>query len=391
MARLVLHRGRAKPAWFGHPWIYSQAVARVEGDAAPGDVVDVCDHEARFIGRGFYNPRSQIACRLASWRADEPLDDRWLRARLASARSLRARLGLPDGRTDAFRLVNAEGDGLPGLIVDVYADVAAVQFTALGMKRREDDVRRALVDVLAPRAIAEVTGAAFAEAEGFEAVPRPIHGRIDGPLNCVEDGIRLSVDLLDGQKTGLYHDQRESRVVFGSLARGLRVLDLYCYAGGFALQAARAGALSVTAVDSSPRALARAEANAALNDLRFDRIEADAFRFLEGAPPGSYELVVLDPPKFARSRRDLVAALKGHHRLHALAFGACADGALVLSCCCSQLVTADDFERAIAAGAKDAGRRARVLRVSSQPADHPVPAAFPEGRYLKVVLLEIGR
>ena len=391
MARLVLHRGRAKPAWFGHPWVYSQAVQRVEGDAAPGGVVDVCDHDGRLVGRGFYNPRSQIACRLLSWRADEPLDTRWLVGRLASAHLTRKGLGLPGATTDAYRLVNSEGDGLPGLIVDVYGDVLAVQFTALGMKLREAEVCDALQEILEPRAIAETTGAAFAEAEGFSAVSRPLRGEIAGPVHCVEDGLRLAVDLFDGQKTGLYLDQRESRAWVGTRSRGARVLDLYCYAGGFAMQAARGGATSVTAVDISPRALGRAAANAALNGLDFDRVEADAFRFLEAAAPGSYDLVVLDPPKFARGRRDLDAALKGYRKLNALGMSACADRALLLTCCCSQLVSLEEFERAIAAAAKDTGRRVRVLRVASQPPDHPVPPAFPEGRYLKVLLLEISR
>jgi 23S rRNA (cytosine1962-C5)-methyltransferase len=389
MARLTLARGRARPVWFGHPWIWSQAVHHVEGEAAPGDVVDVRDHEGRFIGRGFYNPRSQIACRMATWR-EEPIDSRWIRDRLTSARALRVRLGLPSERTTAYRLVNAEGDGLPGLIVDAYGDTLAVQFTALGMKRRAADVVDGLRAILAPRAIVEVTGAAFAEAEGFDAATAPLLAEVAGPVECAEDGIRLTVDLLDGQKTGQFLDQREHRVRFGTLAPGRRVLDLYCYSGGFALQAARAGAASVTAVDVSPRALARAEANAALNGLRLECVEADAFRFLGAAQPGSYDLAVFDPPKFARGRKDLEAALKGYRKLHALGFAACADGALVLSCCCSQLVSLEDFERTAAAAAKDTGRRVRVLQVSSQPPDHPVPAGFSEGRYLKALLLEVS-
>jgi len=389
MARLFLQRGRAKPAWFGHPWIWAQAVKRVEGDAAPGDVVDVCDHDGRFIARGFYNAQSQIACRLASWRPDEPLDDRWLRGRLASALAVRRRLGLPNERTTAYRLVNSEGDGLPGLVVDAYGEVLAVQFTTLGMKLRQADVGRALGDLLSPRGIMEVTSGAFAQAEGFAAAGGVLFGQVDDHVACTEDGLRFDVDLWDGQKTGLYLDQRDSRVLFGSLARGARVLDLYCYVGGFALQAVRGGAASVTAVDTSSRALARARAHAELNGAHFETVEADAFRFLTAAAPRSFDLAVIDPPKFARSRKDLQAALKGYRRLNALTFSACADGALILSCCCSQLVSPSDFERAIAGAAKDGGRRVRVLRSLSQPADHPVPPAFGEGSYLKVLLLEI--
>jgi len=326
-ATVVIKRGRAKPLWFGHPWIYSEAIERVDGGVEPGDEVAVADHDGRFIGKGFVSPRSQIRVRLAS-RKDEPLDDAWLAARLHDARALRARLGLPCAETDAYRLCNSEGDALPGLVVDVYGDAAAVQFTTIAMKRREAAVLDALAALLAPRTIYEVAAGGFAQLEGFASSSRVARGESRPRVACRENGVRLEVEPLAGQKTGAFLDQRENRALVGALARGARVLDLYCYAGGFALAAARGGAASLTLVDTSARALARAQANFAANELPGpELVESDVFRWLEQAPAGAFDLVICDPPKFARARKDVEAALKGYRRLNGLALAACAPGA----------------------------------------------------------------
>ncbi|MEK6607440.1 MAG: class I SAM-dependent rRNA methyltransferase [Myxococcota bacterium] len=389
MTRLHLRRGRAKPLWHGHPWVYSGAVARVEGECAPGDVVEVVDFEGRVIGRGFSNPRSQIVCRLATWRADEALDAAWLARRMGEAIALRRRLGLPSDRTDAYRLVNSEGDGLPGLVVDVYGDVAAVQFTALGLQLRAEEVFDSIERALGPRAIVEVGGQAFAEAEGFVPQVGPRRGEAVAVARVRENGLAFEVDLYAGQKTGLFLDQRENHEAFGALARGARVLDLHAYAGGFALHAARGGAASVVAVDVSRRAVERARENALTNGLAILAVEADAFHYLEAAPRESFDLVACDPPKFARARKDLDAALKGYRRLNALAMAAVARGGVLLTCSCSQLVSEEDFQRVIAGAAVDARRTARLLRVSHQAQDHLVPVGFPEGQYLKCLWLAI--
>jgi 23S rRNA (cytosine1962-C5)-methyltransferase len=331
-----------------------------------------------------------------------PVDAALLAARVREAQALRTRLGFPSEQTDAYRLINSEGDGLPGLIVDAYAGVLAVQFGALGMKRREEDVFAALAALTpSPRAIVEVQAGGFAQVEGFASAARVVRGAIaDADANdantgaqhvrCRENGVQLEVEPLRGQKTGMFVDQRENRRRVGELARGGRVLDVYTYAGGFALAALAGGAQSAVCVDSSARALERATAHAALNGFgALETVEADAFRYLETARPRSFDVVVVDPPKFARARKDLDAALKGYQRLNALAMNACADGALLATSSCSQLVDAETFERVIAAAAKDAGRRVQVLEVRSQGADHPVPPAFPEGRYLKFVLCRV--
>jgi len=385
---LRLKQGRAKPIWFGHPWVYSEAVAG--GDAfEPGDEVRVVDHDGRAIGRGFANPRSQIAVRLATWR-DEPLDAAFLAARLGEARALRERLGLPSEHTTCYRLMSSEGDSLPGLIVDVFGDAAVVQMTTLAMKRREEQVFDAVAALLGPRTIYETPAGGVAEIEGFKAQARVVRGEPRPTVPCVENGILLEVEPIAGQKTGSFLDQRENRARIGRLARGARVLDLYTYAGGFALAAAQGGARSVVAVDVSARALERARAHFALNRLgEVETVESDVFRYLERAPAGAFDLVVCDPPKFARARKDLEAAMRGYRRLNALALAACADDALLATASCSQLVDAVAFERMLAAAAKDAHRRIQVLEIASQAPDHPVPAGFPEGRYLKFFVCRV--
>jgi 23S rRNA (cytosine1962-C5)-methyltransferase len=391
MAALKLKRGRAKPLWHGHPWVYSQAVERLEGEAEPGDAVSVVDAEGRFIGRGFYNPRSQIACRMAT-RSDEPLDAAFVKRRLVEARALRLRLGLPSAETDAYRLVNSEGDGLPGLVVDVYRDLAAVQFTALGMKRLETEVFAALASLLEPRTMVEVASGGFAVVEGFTAVPRVVSGESRASVAFIENGIEFAIEPLAGQKTGAFLDQREQRALIGRLAKGARVLDCYCYLGGFALSALKGGASSAVAVDASPRALASARAAAEKAGLaeRLEVVESDVFTYLSGTPEKSFDLVNVDPPKFASSKKDLEAAMKGYRRLNSLAIRAVAVGGLLASSSCSQLVDAAELERLLAAAAVDAERELTIIKVASQGPDHPIPPGFTEGRYLKFVLARVG-
>jgi 23S rRNA (cytosine1962-C5)-methyltransferase len=385
-ARVVLRQGKARPLWFGHPWVYANAIAKVDGQAAPGDVVSLADSDGRFIGRGIFNPRSQIPVRLLT-RKDEAVDAALIRARVAAARALRARLGLPSQTTSAYRLINSEGDDLPGVVVDVYGDAVVIQITTLGMSLRRAWLVDALEAELAPTTIFEVAAQSYAELEGFTATSRVVRGAPRTQVSCLEDGIRLEVEPLSGQKTGMFVDQRENRIRVGTLARGARVLDCYAYAGGFSLQAARGGARSVTAVDSSARAIARINGHAATNSVptAIEAIEADVFRFLETATPGGYDLIIIDPPKFARARKDLDAARKGYERLNALALTALAPGGVLVTCSCSQNVDAAEFERIVAAGGKQANRPVRVTALTGAAPDHVLPAGFTEGQYLKVI------
>jgi 23S rRNA (cytosine1962-C5)-methyltransferase len=402
-ATILLKKGRAKPLWFGHPWIYSDAVASMRGAAEPGDVVAVCDEQERFIGLGFWNPRSQIRVRMCTLAADSAqslredsgvvhtVDGAWVRHRIEQAVDLRRRLGLPSAETTAYRLVNSEGDGLPGLVVDVYGSTVSVQFSALGMKRLEGAVFDALRATVAPTTIFETSAGGFASVEGFVSEPRVAWGEPVIDVWCREDGVELCISPLQGQKTGAYLDQREHHALVGRLAAGAKMLDCYTYLGGFALAALRGGAASAVAVDSSARALERTLRNAERAQVadRLQLVENDVFRYLEAAPARRFDLLVVDPPKFAKARKDLDAALKGYRRLNALAMNAAAEGALLATCSCSGLVTEELFERAIAAAAKDARRRVTLLHVGAQPADHPVLPSFAEGRYLKLLLCRV--
>ncbi|HXJ22092.1 MAG TPA: class I SAM-dependent rRNA methyltransferase [Polyangia bacterium] len=385
IATIVLRKGRARPLWFGHPWVYANAVASTDGNPQAGDVVSLVDHDGRFIGRGFYNPRSQIPVRLCT-RADEAVDAAFFRARVARARAVRARLDLPGERTNVYRLINSEGDDLPGLVVDIYGDAAVAQITTLGISARRAEIYDALEAELGVTTIFEIAPKSYAELEGFAAASRVARGQSRASVDGLENGIALEIEPLSGQKTGMFIDQRETRARVGALARGARVLDLYAYSGGFSLAAARGGAASVTAVDSSARAVARTLAHAEKNGVRIEAVEADAFRFLETATPRSFDLLVVDPPKFARARKDLDAARKGYERLNALAMQAAAPGAILVTCSCSQNVDAETFERIVAAGAKQSSREVRVFERRGPAADHLLPPGFTEGQYLKVLL-----
>ena len=388
--RVVLCRGKARPLWFGHPWVYANAVERLDGEAAAGDIVSLVDHDGHFIGRGIFNPRSQIPVRLLT-RKDEAIDAAFFAARVREAQALRTRLGLPNSETTAYRLVNSEGNSLPGLVVDVFADAAVLQITTLGLALRRDAIFAAVEATLSPRTMYEVAAGSYAEVEGLVAQNRVVQGEPRNLVPCLEDGLRCEAEPLAGQKTGMFLDQRPNRMRVGQLASaGIRMLDCYAYAGGFGLQAARAGASEVTAVDSSPRAVARIEAHAVANGVPVRAVEADAFRFLETATPMSYDLVVVDPPKFARARKDVEAATKGYERLNALALTVCAPGALLVTCSCSQNVGAHDFERIIAAAAKQAQREVRIVEQGGPGGDHPLPPAFTEGQYLKVLFVYVS-
>jgi 23S rRNA (cytosine1962-C5)-methyltransferase len=385
MARVFLKRGRANPLWHGHPWVYSGAIEREEGAGEPGEVVDVADSDGRFIGRGFWNPRSQIRVRMVTLK-DEPVDVAFIGRRIDEALALRTRIGLPSEQTNAYRLINSEGDGLPGLVVDVYGSVAAVQFTALGPKKLENWVFDALAGKFS--AVVEVAAGGFAQVEGFASATRVVRGEMN-QVRCRENGVELEVDPLHGQKTGYFLDQRENRRRAADWAKGARVLDVYTYAGGFALAALKAGAVSATCVDSSARALERAKHHAEVNGVSLETVEQDAFRYLETVTPKSFELVILDPPKFARAKKDLDAAMKGYQRLNALGLNACAEGAILVTCSCSQLVDEGMFERMLSGAARDSGRRIQLLESRSQGPDHPIPPAFPEGKYLKALFCRV--
>ncbi len=381
-----------QPVWAGHPWVYAQAVASVTG-ARPGDLISVVDPKGNFLGRGFYSPASAIATRILTRREDVAIDGAFFEARIRAALALRRRLHLPSADTTAFRLVHAEGDGLPGLVVDLFEDVAVLQLGTLGMKQREGLVLEALQAAVAPRAILDRTSPEIARREGFVVGETALRGADVETLRFRERGFGFALPRALSQKTGFYFDQRPLRARVEQLSRGLRVVDAYSFVGTFALAAARGGAAKVTAIDESAVALAAGAEIARQNGVadRVDFVRKDARRALDelGAAGGA-ELVVCDPPKLAPSRGARDGALGAYRKLAALAASATVPDGLLVFCSCSGAVGMDALTRAVALGGRDAGREIVILERHFQGADHPVPAAFPEGLYLKSVIARVS-
>lgn len=390
---VTLRAGHVQPVWAGHPWVFAQAVERVEGGVAPGDEVVVRDARGNALGRGLYSPGSAIPVRIYTRDAERPIDAHLIADRLTDAVRRRRELGLPNSSTTGLRLVHAEGDDLPGLVVDQLGEVLSVQFGTIGMKRREGAVLEALERLLAPRAIVDRTSSRTATSEGFEASSGVVRGDVTlSHFEFHERGLAFRVPLELGQKTGFYFDQRPLRERIEQLAKGRRVLDLYTYAGSIAMAAARGGALSVEAVDTSAVALEAAAESAALNNLASKiKFECeDAARALAHAGRhGGHDLVILDPPKLAPSRGKRERALDAMRKLSRAGCQATRPGGVLVLCSCSAALGLSDLTRALALGARDVGVRAVVLERLFQGPDHPVPAAFPEGLYLSTLIAEV--
>lgn len=391
--QVYLKPGRARPLFGRHPWVFSGAIARVAGEPADGEEVGIYTHEGTFIAWGLFNARSQIRVRLYSWEPEQRLDAPFWRQRLAAAIQLRHQvlgLGDPEG---ACRLVFSEGDGLSGLIVDRYAHWLAVQFTSLALAQRRDLIVDELVRQLAPRGIYLRTERGIGADEGLDLADAPLWGEVpEAPVTIVENGLAFEVDVRTGQKTGFYLDQRENRRAAARYATGRRALDLCCYTGAFALALARGGATEVLGVDVSETALEAARRNAARNGVKNARFEAgDAFQTLErlGAEGERFDLVVLDPPRFARSRRGLDQALRGYSALNELAVRVLAPHGILVTCSCSGRVSRDAFASVLAGVAERTGRPIQFLEQRGQAPDHPISAACPETGYLKCFICRV--
>jgi 23S rRNA (cytosine1962-C5)-methyltransferase len=393
-ATVILKPKRARPFFGRHPWVLDSAVQRVEGSPADGDVVDLATHDGTFVARGLWNAASRLRVRLYAFDPSVPLDDALWRKRLEAAVALRRSLGLDD-RAGAARLVNSEGDDLSGLIVDRYGEYLAVQVTALAMARRLEALADMLGEIVAPRGIL-LRGAerGLAKLEGLQLPDRVLRGAgPPGPIFVTEHGLKFGVDLAEGQKTGYYLDQRDNRHAAARYARGRRVLDMFCYSGGFAVAAAVAGgARSVLAVDSSAKAAALAKANADLNGAASVTVEtADAFEKLDAlrAAGERFGMVVLDPPKFARSRAALDDALRAYHRINRVAVDLLEPGGVLVTCSCSGSVSREVFLEMLGGVAQRSGRGLQILESRGAAPDHPVSASCLEGEYLKCVIARV--
>lgn len=393
MTTVTLKRGRVQPVWAGHPWVFAQAIAKVDGAPSAGDPVDVVDPEGRFMGRGHWSPSSAIPVRIASRDPNDPLDGASIGRAMDRAAALRARFGLPSAETNGYRLVHSEGDGLPGLIVDVLGGVASVQLLTIGMKLREQDVFAHVARVSGAKTVIEIANEKAAEREGFTAVTGVVRGPDPSSLVFRERGMEFEIEPTITQKTGFYFDQRDNRAMVEQIAHGAKVLDLYSFVGAFALFAARGGARSVLAVDSSAVAITTASRlshrHGFADRISFERADA-RHRMVElGRSKERFDVVILDPPKLAPSVKHLERAKSAYRKLNADAARLIEPGGMLVSCSCSAAMTPDDLVRAATLGVRDAGRDPTLVHLGQQGVDHPVPAAFGEGRYLKSAFLRI--
>lgn len=396
MPIVTLKPGHVRPVWTGHPWVFAQAIARIEGGAVAGDEVTVVDPHGAVLGRGLYTPRSAIPVRMFT-RDNSPIDGALFRRRIERAIAYRRELGLPNAapghETDAYRLVHAEGDGLPALTVDLFADVIVVQLNTVGVKQREGIIFDTLTAALGPRAIVDRTPPAQARLEGFEPGAGVVRGDPSlSALRFTERGLRYEIPLSLGQKTGFYLDQRALRARVEQLARGRRVLDAYTFIGTFAMAAARGGAAEVVAVDESAVALEVGAECARENKLadRIQFVREDARQaFQQASQRGGFDLVICDPPKLAPSRGAREGALGAYKSLASAACRATKPGGVLVFCSCSSAVSLDDLTRALALGAREARMQTTIFDRHFQGGDHPVPASFPEGLYLKSVIARV--
>lgn len=394
MNRVILKKGRAKPALRRHPWIFSGAVDRITGDPTDGDLVQVCDAGDNFVAYGLLNRRSQIVVRLVSWEKNLMPDTTFWRRRLKRALAGRTALAT-DPTTTTYRLVHAEADGLPGLIVDCYSDYLVVQFLILGMERRKNEIADLLMEIATPRGIVERSDAPVRAKEGLPPTTALLRG-VPPPdrLQVLENGHRFLVDVSGGQKTGFYLDQRANRQRVSAYCTAQTVLDAFCYSGGFSVYAATAGASSLTLVDSSADALSLAQENVRLNGREAgddQYLAADVFQQLRcfQAEGRSFDVVILDPPKFARSQANVQRAARGYKDVNLLAMQLLHSGGILAAFSCSGLVSADLFQKIVFGAAVDARRDVQILERLTQGPDHPILLTFPESEYLKGLLCRV--
>lgn len=383
---VTLKKNEEKRILTGNGWVYANEVAKITGKDKNGSLATVVSSNGRFIGKGYINHLSKILVRI--FIRDERSDEEVIKERLVEAVNLRKRLGF----SSCYRAVYAEADLLPGLVVDKYGEALSVQFLTLGMDLRKDFIIECLKEIFAPRAIIERSDVAVRRKEGLPLKKGVICGEDISRIETEENGLKLSIDLIDGQKTGYFLDQKENRFALRRYAKDKSVLDCFCNAGGFGLNAAAAGAKTVTFLDISPVALSEVNKNAALNGItNIQTIECDVFEKLREykAEKKKFDLIVLDPPAFCKSGEDVAAALKGYKDINVLAMKLLNDDGILVSSSCSHFVTPTMFKRMLAESAASAGKRAKILEERGQSPDHPVLLGADESAYLKFVILSV--
>ena len=393
MQRVYLKSGRERPVLNGHPWIFSGAIERTNGNAHRVGVADVFDCRKTWIARGLYNPASQIRVRVLTSK-DEPIDEEFFRRRIARALALREKYVAP--KTNAYRMINGEGDFLPGLVVDCYADLLVCQFMTAGMEQYKTTIRDILLDVLqgaGPRkGIFEKSAGKVREEEGLGPSVGMLAGQEPPDLIEIEEnGFKFFVDVRRGQKTGFFLDQRDNRQFIMALSRNATVLNCFCYSGAFSIYALGGAARSVISLDSSRPALEIAEKNLERNHCsgaNAELIKGDAFAYLKECNAG-FDIVVLDPPSLAHRRGDVDAATGGYKFLNLHALKHVNAGGFLLTFSCSQHLSSDLFQKVVFGAAVDAGRSVMIVKRLGPPIDHPVSLHHPEGDYLKGLVLRV--
>ena len=376
-----------------HPWVFSGAIAHKPNEIAEGETVKVLANDGTFLGVGHYQIGS-IAVRILSFE-DEPIDIDFYKKRIAQAYKMRKNIDLVRTDNNTFRLVHGEGDNLPGLIIDMYANTAVVQAHSVGMHENLSLISDALKTVLPDDVLQNI----FYKSEGtlpFKANIAPEDAYIFGGQNAenlaLENGLKFHIDWLKGQKTGFFIDQRENRKLLEQYAKNRNVLNMFCYTGGFSVYALRSGATQVDSVDSSAKAMTITEQNVQINfgnDTRHKAFTEDAFKFLKESAPATYDLIVLDPPAFAKHRGAINNALQGYKKLNLSAISSIKSGGILFTFSCSQVISKEQFRLAVFSAAAISGRKVRILHQLTQPADHPVNIYHPEGEYLKGLVLYI--
>lgn len=395
MAAVLLKPGREKSLLRDHPWIFSGAVAGLRGAPGAGETVEVLSASGEFLAWGAYSPNSQIRVRIWTRDPQQTIDADFFRQRLKRSLAARGGLGLT-GETDALRLVHGESDGLPGLIVDRYADTLVIQVLSSGVERWRDTLVGQLAELTGIERVFERSDVDVRRLEGLaERTGVLLGSEPTGRFTIHENGLRFWVDVRSGHKTGYYLDQRPNRARVGHLARGRQVLDCFCYTGGFSTHALAGEADSVLAVDSSAEALALARENLALNDLAAEKVtfqEGDVFQVLRSLRDQArcFDLIVLDPPKFAQTAAQAERAARGYKDINLLAFKLLRPGGILATFSCSGGVSEDLFQKIVAGAALDAGVHAQIHEYLHQGPDHPVALNFPEGAYLKGFIIRVS-
>ncbi|MCM1004693.1 MAG: class I SAM-dependent rRNA methyltransferase [Prevotella sp.] len=389
LPEIRLKKGKEESLRRFHPWVFSGAVAKLPETLEEGDLVRVLTHEGEVVGVGHWQIGS-IAVRMLDFGVEELPKD-YFSSRLNEAYRMRQALGLLRPDNNCFRLVHGEGDFLPGLVVDIYGSTAVVQAHSPGMHFCRMEIANALSDLPGIRSIYYKSDTTLPFKAQLDPLNDYLLGSYDGSV-AVENGLQFNIDWLRGQKTGFFVDQRDNRSLLEKYAKGREVLNMFCYTGGFSVYAMRGGAKRVVSVDSSAKAIALTDANVQMNfpdDERHTSHAVDAFKFLSDMKQGEYDLIILDPPAFAKHRAALKNGLIGYRRLNAKAFEKIRQGGVLFTFSCSQVVNKEQFRLAVFSAAAQTGRKVRILHQLTQPADHPVNIYHPEGEYLKGLVLYV--